>query len=91
METLRPPQIKKSKHFYFKKFQIYVLIFFPSISGDARAVDLILSDTHSDPESLNKNFEKPLDLARQAGHYQEIREVYEVLDIFGENSMEGIE
>ena len=54
-------------------------------------MDLILSETLSDAESLNKNFEKPLDLARQAGHYQEIREVYEVLDIFGENSMEGIE
>ena len=54
-------------------------------------MDLILSDTLSDAESLNKNFETPLDLALQAGHYQGIREVYEVLDIFGENSMEGIE
>ena len=54
-------------------------------------MDLILSETLSDAESLNKNYEKPLDLARQAGHYERIIEVYEVLQIFGENSMEGIE
>ena len=55
----------------------------------------------SDPEPLNKNFETPLDLALQAGHYQTIREVYENLEIFlppthlqlqsFENSMEGME
>ena len=54
-------------------------------------MDLILSDTLSDPESLNKNFETPLDLARQAGHYERIIEVYEVNQIIGENSMEGVE
>ena len=65
---------------------------------------LILSDTLFYPGPLNKNFETPLDLALQAGHYQIIREVYENLEILSpatemyqfekfmfENSMEGVE
>ena len=52
-------------------------------------------------EPLNENFEEPLDLALQAGHYQRIKEVYENLEIFlpctdlqlqfFENSMEWTE
>ena len=34
-----------------------------------------------DPEPLNKNLDTPLNLAMQAGHYQQIREVYEDLEI----------
>ena len=76
-------------------------ISFPSISGDVEAVDLILSDTLFYSGPLNKNFETPLDLALQAGHYQRIKEVYENLEIFlpctdlqlqfFENSMEWME
>ena len=34
-----------------------------------------------DPEPLNKNLDTPLNLAMQTGHYQQIREVYEDLEI----------
>ena len=64
-------------------------------------MELILSDTQFYPGPLNKNFEEPLDLALQAGHYQRIKEVYENLEIFlpctdlqlqfFENSMEWME
>ena len=52
-----------------------LFIFFASISGEAEAVENIL-ELLRDPEPLNKNFEHPLDLAFQAGHYPRIREVF---------------
>ena len=59
-------------------------------------------DRLSDPEPLNKNLDTPLNLALQAGHYQEIKEVYENFEIdflpctntqmqFVENSMDWME
>ena len=67
-------------------------------------MESILSFLTNNPEPQNKDFETPLDLALQAGHYQIIREVYENLEILSpateiyqfekfmfENSMEGVE
>ena len=89
---------KQIKTSYFYK----VSIICPSISGNAEAVESILSFLYNNPEPQNKDFETPLDLASKAGHYQIIREVYENLEILSpdtemynihkfENSMEGVE
>ena len=94
-------QYQRKSKFYILKFFCPPLIFFPSISGDVEAVQNIL-EVLVDPEPLNKNLDTPLNLALQAGHYQEIREVYEDLEIdflpctntqmqFYENSMEWME
>ena len=52
-----------------------------SFSGDAEAVESILSFLTNNPEPQNKDFKTPLDLALQAGYYHIIREVYENLEI----------
>ena len=67
----RPPK------FWGSKTQVSTLlfIFFAPISGESEAVDDIL-ELLRDPHPLNKNFEIPLDVAFQAGHYPRIREVY---------------
>ena len=97
------PDLRNKKTKQIKTSNSYkVSLICPSISGNAEAVESILSFLYNNPEPQNKDFETPLDLASKTGHYQIIREVYENLEILPpdtemynilnfENSMEGVE